>query len=398
MNNKETGLSPKGITLLVLGAVVLYWGLNHLLPIWNALQFLFGLIFPFILGCGLAFLLNIPMRPIERLLQKIKVKHRGWIRPVALLITLLCVIGVIAGVMWVVVPQVAETGASVRAQFPAFLRSTQEWLSELAVRYPDLGSASTFLSEKLDPGSSGLMSSVMSWLSDALGRVLSSSLSLATGLFSGVVNFFIALVFALYILAGKETLGRQVGHLMEAFIPGRWHQRIRALAALIDRTFSGFFAGQCLEACILGFLFFVAMSIFRLPYAVLIAVLVGFTALIPVFGAFIGCVVGALLILVHNPMQAVFFVVLFLVLQQLEGNLIYPRVVGSSVGLPAIWVLLAVTMGGSTFGVVGMLLFIPGMSVCYALLRSATRRRLKKKASVEKPSMQDVSKSNPPKK
>ena len=368
---------PRGTVPLVLGAAALYWGLlNNLGAIGRAAGLLAGYVFPFLLGGGFAFLLNIPMRALEGLLQRAGLKGR-FLRPAALLLTLLAVAGVLTGVTFVVVPQLGATAQRIGAQIPDFLTQCQAFLSALPERFPWLS-----LPRGLDSFSlSALPDKLTEFLSSLGSRVLGSSISFATTVFSGVVNFGIAFVFALYILAGKETLSRQLSHLMQAFLPELWNRRIRYALGIINRTLSGFFTGQVLEACILGFLFFVSMTLLRFPYATLVAVLVGFTALIPVFGAFIGCVVGALLILVENPVQALWFIVLFLALQQLEGNLIYPRVVGSSVGLPPIWVLVAVTLGGSMFGIAGMLVFIPTVSVIYQLLRDAVRSRLQGRAA-----------------
>lgn len=206
--------------------------------------------------------------------------------------------------------------------------------------------------------------------------MLSSTISVATGIVSGVGTFFIGLVFACYILLQQEFLKRQMKKLIFAYLKEKHANRFLQICALTYRTFSNFLTGQCLEAVILGMMFFISMTILRFPFAVLVGVLIAFTALIPIFGAFIGCVVGAFLILTISPSQAAAFVVLFLVLQQIEGNLIYPKVVGGSIGLPAIWVLVAVTLGGSLFGIVGMLVFIPIVSVVYTLLKEDVNKRL----------------------
>ena len=209
------------------------------------------------------------------------------------------------------------------------------------------------------------------------GNVLDSTYAAAKSIVSGVYTFFIAFVFACYILLQKEKLSVQVKKLMYAFIPKDWVDILLALGSVTHKTFTSFLTGQCLEAVILGGMFFVVLSIFRIPYALLISVLIAFTALIPIFGAFIGCGVGALLIFMINPIEALVFVVIFLVLQQIEGNFVYPHVVGSSVGLPSIWVLVAVSVGASLMGVVGMLIFIPIVSVIYTLLKGIVNRRLK---------------------
>ena len=191
-----------------------------------------------------------------------------------------------------------------------------------------------------------------------------------------MVTFFIALVFACYVLLQKEKLSVQVKKLMTAFMPEDWKNIVLAFASVTHKTFSNFLAGQCLEAVILGIMFFIVMTIMGMPYALLISVLIAFTALIPMVGAFIGCGVGVFLIFMVNPTKALIFVIVFLVLQQIEGNFIYPYVVGNSVGLPSIWVLVAVSVGGSLMGLVGMLIFIPLVSVIYTLLKGIVNRRL----------------------
>lgn len=221
---------------------------------------------------------------------------------------------------------------------------------------------------------------VVGFLSNGAGTMLASTLDAAASIASGVMNFFVGFVFAVYILLQKETLSIQIKKLLKAFLSEKHYEKIIGVAALTEKTFSSFLAGQCLEAVILGLMFFVVLSILRMPYALLIGVLITFTALIPMFGAFIGCAVGAFLILMVNPVQALVFVAVFLVLQQIEGNFIYPHVVGGSVGLPSMWVLAAVTVGGNAMGVVGMLVFIPLCSVIYALIRETVNNRLAVKA------------------
>ncbi len=208
------------------------------------------------------------------------------------------------------------------------------------------------------------------------GNILSNTVSIATSVVSGVTNGIIGIVFAIYILMQKENLGRQFRRLFYAFFPEKVVDRFLEVCRLTGVSFNNFLSGQCLEAIILGMMFFVTMSILHMPYALVIAVLIGITALIPMFGAFIGCIVGAFLILIIDPMQALWFIILFMVLQQIEGNIIYPRVVGSSVGLPSIWVLAAVTLGASFGGVLGILFAIPIFSVIYTLLREDVRSRI----------------------
>ena len=216
------------------------------------------------------------------------------------------------------------------------------------------------------------------WVSNGAGNIVESGVTAAVNIVSGCATFFIAFVFACYILLQKEKLGVQAKKVLFAFVQKGRAEAAIEVCSLTYRTFSNFLTGQCMEAVILGTMFVIAMSIFKMPYAWLIGILIAFTALIPIFGAFIGCAVGTFLIFMIHPIQALWFIVLFLVLQQIEGNLIYPHVVGNSVGLPSIWVLAAVSIGGSLMGVVGMLIFIPIVSVLYALFREIVYLKLKK--------------------
>lgn len=224
---------------------------------------------------------------------------------------------------------------------------------------------------------------MVAFLKSGAGTMLNTTFSAAVSIVSGVSSFLIGFIFAIYILLQKETLGRQMKKVLAAFLPEPAVGRILDIMALTERTFSNFLTGQCVEAAILGTMFFVALTVIRLPYALLIGVLIAFTALIPIFGAFVGLAVGVFLMLMVNPMDALVFTITFFVLQQIEGNLIYPYVVGNSVGLPSIWVLVAVTVGGSMMGIVGMLIFIPLCSVLYALLRDGVNARLRRKGRGE---------------
>lgn len=288
------------------------------------------------------------------------------------MLTLALVSGVLFLVGFLVIPELVRTIASVSESVPVFWENAQAEAEAFFVNYPYI----VGYIEEMDVNWKQLIGEIMAFLGNGAGTVLSSTVSAAMSVINGLTTFFIGFVFAIYILLQKETLGRQVRKVLRAFLPERTGAVILEIAALTERTFSNFLTGQCLEAVILGLMFFATLTVMRYPYAVLIGVLIAFTALIPIFGAFIGCFVGAFLILMVNPMQALVFVIVFLILQQIEGNLIYPHVVGNSVGLPSIWVLAAVTIGGSVMGITGMLIFIPLCSVFYSLLRDAANARL----------------------
>lgn len=355
-----------------------YWGLQNLTLLGGALRAMVSLIAPFLLGCAVAFILNVPMRAVERRMgnDKRTAKLR---RPVAFVITLGLVLGVLALASLVIVPSLGDAVSSVSQQAQTFFTRLPEMLSTLETRLPELETAL----QTLDIQWTTLSAKALELLRDlgeqlvntGVGGVL-GGMSFVGSVVSGVSTFFIGLVFAVYLLLQKEKLGHQIRQILYALLPERAADRILSVADLANRTFSNFLSGQCLEAVILGSLFIVTMPIFKMPYAVLVGVTVALTALIPIVGAFIGCAVGALLILLVNPVQALLFIVLFLVIQQIEGNLIYPHVVGSSVGLPSIWVLVAVIMGGKLMGVLGMLVFIPLCSVLYALFRQFVKDQL----------------------
>ena len=227
-----------------------------------------------------------------------------------------------------------------------------------------------------------LLKSAMDFVTAGTKGIISGGIGAVTSIVSGVTNFFIGFIFSIYVLFQKETLARQTKKILYAFTKEKTAQKVLRVVRLANTTFASFLSGQCLEACILGTMFCVTMLVIRLPYALLIGIVIAITALIPIVGAFIGCVVGIILIGLVNPVKAVIFVIMFFVLQQIEGNLIYPHVVGSSVGLPGMWVLMAVTVGGSLFGIVGILTFIPICSVCYALFRLFVNERLKEKREI----------------
>ena len=220
-----------------------------------------------------------------------------------------------------------------------------------------------------------ILNGALDFLQNGVGSVVTSTVSVASTIIGVAVNVVVALIFSIYVLSQKERLGDQGRRILKAYMPEKINAQVLRVLELLSSNFSSFISGQCLEAVILGTMFVITLTVFRIPYALLIGVLIAFTALIPIVGAFIGCVVGAFLILVDSPMKALIFVIIFLVLQQIEGNLIYPHVVGNSVGLPSMWVLVAVTLGGSLMGIAGMLLFIPLVSTAYTLLRDDVNGR-----------------------
>ncbi|MDD3411640.1 MAG: AI-2E family transporter [Eubacteriales bacterium] len=344
---------------------------------WSVLSGLLGILMPFVLGLAIAFILSVPMRFLEgRVLRGFDKNKRlkRLKRPASLLIVLAILAGIVYLLISLIVPEIQRALGSIFHAMPAFLSGINEKLLAAGIDLSGLfqnasGSAmnETQLRQQLEQ-----------WL-NLLWNGAMASTSVLAGLYQNVMSLFFTFMFALYGLFSKERLGVQARKLLYAYAPEKAAGRTMEICRLANKTFCAFITGQCTEALILGGMFFVAMTIFRFPYALLIGVLIAVTALIPIIGAWIGCATGALLMLMSSPAQAVWFVILFLLLQQIEGNLIYPHVMGGAIGLPPLWVLLAVVVGEGLLGVVGMLLSIPTFSVLYALLRENANRRLREK-------------------
>lgn len=370
----------KQIVLLMVIAAILVLCVINSQGIMNAVGLVIKIAMPFITGFAIAFVLNIVMNLIEnRILNKWTGKYADrFKRPVSIVLTFVFIVLLLVFLISMVVPQLVRAVSDVVKQVPLGINRLMAELDILCQKYPELQQQIDVLSN-IGKNWDSIVNNIGSFFKNGFGDVLNSTIGIASSVVSGFTNLFIGLVFSVYVLAQKEKLAGQVKRVLSAFLPEKINNSVLYVCALLNKNFTNFITGQCLEAVILGTMFVIAMTIFRMPYAVMIGVLIAFTALIPIVGAFIGCVVGAFLILLVNPWKALAFIALFLVLQQIEGNLIYPRVVGSSVGLPAMWVLVAVTIGGSLFGIMGMLIFIPLISTVYALLRECVNRRNERK-------------------
>lgn len=368
------------LMILITFGIVLFLGLQNLPLLIGVVQTAFRFLLPFLIGCMVAFIINVPMRAIERTLFTQKVQQKYAVlgklhRPLSLLLTLLLIVGLVTLLIFTVTPQLQNSINTLRASLPGFVADLTEWINDIVARYPEI---EDYAYELVNTLQSIDWTQQLQHFLDFLrnGNLLNSTVSVASSIIGGVTNAVIGIIFALYILLQKERLAVQGKKILYAWLPEKHVDTTLGILNLTQRTFSNFISGQCLEACILGLLFFITMSIFRFPYAAVVGVVIAFTALVPIFGAFFGCFIGTFLILIANPIQALWFIVLFLVLQQIEGNFIYPHVVGNSVGLPSIWVLVAVTTGASTMGILGMLINIPLFSVFYALIRRYTYGQL----------------------
>ena len=329
---------------------------------------LLGVFKPLLIGFAIAFVLSRPCSFFRRLLDRVLPRTPGAALALAVLCSYLSLFVVLTLIITFIVPQLYDSVmalvARINANIPAMQAALNQLLDYLNLDGPDLTA--------MLPSLNDIVNGVINTLSSALPHLL----SFTGNLLSSTVTTVTALVFSIYMLAGHDRLAAQCSKLLRAYASSAAANTVSQVAALTSGTFTKFVSGQLIEACILGFLCFLGMLLLRFPYAPLISVIIGISALIPVAGAYIGAMLSALLLVMVDPLQALWFLIFLVVLQQLEGNLIYPRVVGSSIGLPALWVLTAVSVGGGLFGLLGMLLSVPAASVLYTLLRQDVNARL----------------------
>lgn len=374
--NKKSMKKIRELIVFTAILVVALWKFDTVL---EGAKNILGILFPFVLGGAIAFVINVPMSFLEKkIFGKTKDGNKvgkKLARPISLLLTIILAVGVIALVMFGVIPQLTRTMGSLMISIANFVPQMQNWIREFSHNNQDIMK----LVNQVQFNQDQAIKWGISILGSGAGNMMNTTMSAVSSIVSGFATFFIAFSFACYILFQKEKLHVQIRKVFFAFISKQKAEAFLKICSLTYQTFANFLTGQCVEAVILGSMFVVTLSILKMPYALLIGTLIAFTALIPIFGAFIGCAVGCFLIFMVNPKQAILFIIVFLILQQIEGNLIYPHVVGGSVGLPSIWVLAAVTIGGNLMGIVGMLIFIPLVSVLYTIFREFVYLRLKGK-------------------
>ena len=364
----------KKLFVLAAGCILFAWLVLDTARATTMFSTVWNLISPFVVGAGIAFVFNVPMRAIER--QLADIRRAGFRRLLSIVLTILCLVLIIMFVFELLIPQIRLTVASLSQTIPVFIEGLAAKLMVMMQDHPELRAwiQEALKLESLDWNT--ILTETLGFLSNQMSTVMGGAVSVIGSVTGAIINMVVSIAFAIYCLSRKEILSRQGRRLLYSFLSENHADQVIRVLRLTNSTFSNFISGQCLEACILGCLFAVAMAIFKMPYISLVSVVIAVTALIPVVGAFVGCILGTFFILVNNPIQALTFVIMFLVIQQLENNLIYPRVVGTSIGLPGMWVLVAVSVGGDLMGVGGMLLMIPVTSVIYALLREFTDKRL----------------------
>lgn len=368
--------NKRSLLIIIACGILFYWGLNHLSVFLSILKQFLGVVSPFLMGGAIAFVLNVPMKNIEKRLLSVFKEKKMLLRAVSILASFLLALGIVVFVVMMVIPALIDTLVQLNAGIPRFLDNVNEWLLTLTKDYPEI----TDYLMSIELNWTDITQKAMAFLQNSAAGLLRSTWGMASSVIGGITTAAIGLIFSVYILAEKEKLGMQFKKIIYAYLPEHVVAHILKVSRLSAKTFSGFISGQCTEAVAFGLLCYLAMTIFDFPYAVCVSVLIGFMTLLPVVGAFLGTALGAILIMVSSPVKAIWFVVMIIILQQIDGNLIYPRIVGSSVGLPSMWVLVAVTVGGSLMGVFGMLVFVPLVSVLYALFRENVYKNLHKKA------------------
>ena len=366
----------KQILKIIIIGIIIYWLLNNFGIITTTFGNMLNVLSPFILGGCIAFILNIPMKFFEKLFSKGK---RTKVKPsvkrfLSILLSLIIIILVVVVIVTLIIPQLVNVGSLLLEKMPYYIEQAEIFANN-TLQNEDVKNAIS----SINIDTEAMKNSTFASIKD----ILTSSLNAISGVVSGIANFVIGIVFAFYLLLSKEKIKAFSKKVIHAYFKESTSEYILNVSRLSNKTFKNFIVGQVTEACILGTLCAIGMLILNLPYAVTIGVLVGFTSLIPIVGAFIGCVIGALLIVAVDPIKAIIFIVFFLILQQIEGNVIYPKVVGNSVGLPGILVLFAVTIGGSLFGIMGMLIGLPIVSILYTILREDVDKRLKNKQIIE---------------
>lgn len=372
MDKKEI----KKIVKILLIVILVYWLLNNLNMIGNAIGKLLNILFPFILGGALAFIFNIPMSYFEKFFRnRRKSKKRAkFDRAISIILSILVFVIIILFIFRLVIPQLLNVCELLIEKAPYYLKESKGIATNL-LENEDIKNAIQNINIDTEKIKTQSIEGGM--------NILTSSIGIIGGIFSGITNLIISIIFAVYMLLSKEKIKRLSKKILYAYLPEEKGKNIIKILRLSRDTFKKFITGQCLEACILGTLCALGMLILNIPYAITIGVLVGVTAIVPIVGAFLGVIVGAILIVSVEPIKAVVFIIFFLILQQIEGNLIYPKVVGNSVGLPGLLVLFAVTVGGSLFGIVGMLVGLPIISILYTMLKEDVDKRLSNKHNKE---------------
>lgn len=372
MNKEELRKWTKIIIIALIGYLIV----NNISVVGEFIGMFINIISPFIVGAALAFILNLPMSFFEKKLSKFKTKkgkklNKNFVRMISLILAIFVIVLIFSLIINLVLPEIISIISILIDNLPYYIEEIKNFAIALTEDYPEI----TEMIEEIEINKEELQVQ----LKDILTNFLTASISVVGNIVNSIVNLIVSLVFSIYILTSKDRLKEQAKKVLYAYLNKEKADRIVELGRTSRNIFQKFITGQCTEAIILGTLSMIGMLILQVPYAVPIGVLIGVTALIPIVGAFIGIIVGAILILSAEPIKVITFIIYVLILQQIEGNLIYPKVVGNSVGLPGIWVLVAVSIGGDLFEIIGMLLGLPIASILYTIVKEDVYKKLKEK-------------------
>lgn len=363
------------LMFMACGCILFAWILNNIANFGVIFSGVWKLLAPFAVGGMIAFVMNLPMTKIENLLLGKKTnEERKWARGVAITITFILLLAIISFVLFLLVPELINNLKSLAEQIPGLLDDIKAWMLNIAQENPSWKTQIADIANNLTSSNS-----VQNVITSSLNSLMDGSKGFIMSVTSGLTTAILAIVFAIYLLGQKEYLIRGSKKLVFAFLPKKRADKAIEIASLTNKTFAGFVTGQCLEAIILSAIFFLVLFIGGFPYALLISVITFVLAFVPMLGATFSAIIGALLIFPISPIRAVVFIVLSFIIQQLENNLIYPKVVGKSVGLAGIWTLVAIIVFGSLFGVIGMIIGLPIASIAYALLGETVNKKLTEK-------------------
>ena len=375
------------ICKIVAFGIILFWILNNLTLFWTAITTLCRILSPFIIGAAIAFIINIPMTIFEKKVfvkrkQTKNNKKKNEIQKISKVKRLFCIllsffiiILVLIGVLRLVIPEIISAISAMVAYIPELFNNIQSWAIQKMTDYPEIREGLENILLNLESFSSN----VIEYLTDIGTNLLTSSFGIISSTVSGIAKAIIAIIFSIYVLLDKEKIFIQLKKFTYAFCSKNVADNICKIATMSKNAFNNFITGQFTECIILGCLCALGMVILRLPYSATVGVLVAVTAIIPIVGAFIGGFIGVILLLPVSFVKAIIFLIFFIILQQMENNLIYPKVVGESVGVPRILVLIAITVGGALWGAIGMIIALPLTSVLYTLIREITNKKLKQK-------------------
>lgn len=357
----------KTIANFIIFAGIVLWCVFNYTLFFEILKFGINLITPVIVGMAIAFIINVPMRSIERKIFKVdKRKHKKLIRVLSLLISIILIIGILVLILFLVIPEFVDALINIAKNMPDSIKWINNLIDKADSIYPELSNYIREIDTK----------SLVETTIGTTSHIVSGVVGFLSGMVSKLIVAFCGFIISIYILLDKENLVKQTKKLLIALFPKKVEREVVKIFKLTNETFSKFLTGQCLDAILTGFEFFVVLSIIKIPYALILGVLFAVTALIPYIGAFITLVIGAVLVGVVNPIYALWYVIVFFIVQQFDDNFTYPKIVGGKVGLPAIWALIAVLLGGSISGFIGMIISIPIASIIYSLIKDWVNKKV----------------------